>query len=956
MTFTKLRTRHIPAMHAEVQEYEDAVTGARHIHLASDDPELVFLVGFPTVPDASDGRAHILEHLALCGSDRYPVRDPFFSMLRRSTAHFMNAMTYSDKTVYPFASTDRTDFFNLLEVYLDAAFFPRLDYLDFLQEGWRLAVDDGKLAYHGVVFNEMKGAFADPMRALDSGIGASLLKGTTYEYESGGDPLDIPSLTHAALKEFHATHYHPSQAIFMTAGRIDAREVQAVIEERVLSRLSDRQAGGRLLPQVAPAWTEPKAVTVNIPGLEHGVQITWLMGESVDPESYYHAQLLEAGLLSNAAAPLAYAMESAGFGRPSALNGADTGIRQILFHLGMEGLTKEQVGPARKRIWSALEKTAKTGVPESLLQATLRDIRFGQREISGGHMPHALKQLLRAIPHEMYGGDIMNGFDHEEILGRLQQRITDPAFFKGLVQALLDSSTRLDTTVVPDADYFSTRETVENERLARLQASLDDAEKNRLRAEAAALLERQRQPVNNDVLPRIRPQDVSPLPRPALPLPTAEDGRITVSIPSNGIAYARLMYNVSDMPQADWPWLQLYVDVLSELGMGDKSYEDADAWRHDQVPFFDVNLQAMQVQPVADADGALHIDVDFYAKGLSEEKAAIADVLSQSIRGARFNEHERLAFLIDSMVQDMRNGLAEEGDSYARLAATAPVSPLRHFDEQIKGASALPFYGSLHQKSQTPEGLKEIAGRLQELHKRIIGRKPLIVAAGIDKDGEELASLLDLPAPTAQAGSKPTAAAPRQPLAKAALHAPAQVNHCFAAWQVPGVGHPDAPALAVLGEILTNLVLHQALREEGGAYGGQAGYNPSIGAFVMMSYRDPRLSATFDDFARAIKWVADAELKQENIEEAIICVIQDLDKPRTPYAEVIWSLNQQRQGITEDMRRRYRQGVLQCNAERIKAAAAAWLQDKAHSRAAFVGNANQDLAGLSVADLMALAN
>jgi Zn-dependent M16 (insulinase) family peptidase len=302
MTFTKLRTRQIPAMQAEVQEYEHSATGARHIHFATDDAEMVFLVGFPTVPETSDGRAHILEHLALCGSGRYPVRDPFFSMLRRSTAHFMNAMTYPDKTVYPFASTDKTDFFNLLDVYLDAAFFPRLDYLDFLQEGWRLAVEGDKLAYHGVVFNEMKGAFADPVRALDGGIGSILLKGTTYEVESGGDPLDMPSLTHEALKEFHATHYHPSQAVFMTAGSLDPLEVQMVIEERVLARLSGRAP--RMLPQLAPAWTEPKSVTLNIPTQEHGVQISWLMGEHVDPAAYYHTALLEAGLLSNAAAPL----------------------------------------------------------------------------------------------------------------------------------------------------------------------------------------------------------------------------------------------------------------------------------------------------------------------------------------------------------------------------------------------------------------------------------------------------------------------------------------------------------------------------------------------------------------------------------------------------------------------------------------------------------------------------
>lgn len=955
MAFNKLRTRSIPSMHAAVQEYEDPASGARHIHLATDDPELVFLVGFPTVPDASDGRAHILEHLALCGSARYPVRDPFFSMLRRSTAHFMNAMTYPDKTVYPFASTDKTDFFNLLDVYLDAVFFPRLDYLDFLQEGWRLSLGDDRLACHGVVFNEMKGAFSDPVRALSCGIGAHLLKGTTYAFESGGDPLDIPSLTHAALVEFHATHYHPSQAVFMTAGRIDPLEVQAVIEERVLSALSGRAP--RMLPQLAAGWPTPQAVTIDIPGQEHGVQFAWLMGESVDPEAYYLAQLLEAGLLGNASAPLAQAMESAGFGRPSAMNGADAECRQIVFHLGMEGLTKQQAGDARKRIWSALEKTARTGVPQSLLQATLRDMRFGQREISGGHMPDALKRLLHAMPHEMYGGDIMNGFDADEIIGRLQQRIADPAFFKGLVQALLDSTTRLDATVVPDTDYFQKRQRIEDQRLAALHTSLTQADRDRLQTDAALLLERQRQPVDNDALPRIRPQDVSALPRAAFPLPQAQDGAIAVSIPSNGISYVRIMYDVSHIEQDAWPWLQLYVDVLPELGVGKKSYEEADAWRHDRVPFFDVNLhllQTQQAQHTPDGANALRIHVDFYAKGLREENQAIADVLSESVRAARFDEHERLAFLIDSMVQDMRNGLADEGDSYARLAATAPLSPMRTFEEHIKGATSLAFYRGLHEKSQSRDGLQEISRQLTALHQRIIACPPIVITAGMEQDGQALADMLALPAAetNSEALSTPMQAAA---FSNAALHAPAQTNHCFAAWPVPRFADPDAPVLSVLGEILTNLVLHQALREEGGAYGGQAGYNPATGTFSMMSYRDPRLAATYLDFEQAIAWVIGAELKTENIEEAIICVLQDLDRPRTPYAEVMWAWEQQRQGITEEMRQRYRYGILNCTPEQIKAAAAAWLQNKPSSRAAFVGNTDQALAGLDVTDLMRLA-
>jgi Zn-dependent M16 (insulinase) family peptidase len=225
----------------------------------------------------------------------------------------------------------------------------------------------------------------------------------------------------------------------------------------------------------------------------------------------------------------------------------------------------------------------------------------------------------------------------------------------------------------------------------------------------------------------------------------------------------------------------------------------------------------------------------------------------------------------------------------------------------------------------------------------------------MEQDGRELADMLALPV-AAISGKEFSTAMDAPAFGNAALHAPAQINHCFAAWPAPGLAHPDAPALSVLGEILTNLVLHQALREEGGAYGGQAGYNPGTGTFVMMSYRDPRLAATYMDFEQAVSWVIDAELKPENIEEAIICVIQDLDRPRTPYGDVMWAWEQQRQSITEEMRQRYRHGVLHCTADQIKAAAAAWLQNKPSSRAAFVGSTDQALAGLEMTHLMQLAN
>ncbi len=939
-------------MQAEVQEYEDTDTGARHIHLATDDAEMVFLVGFPTVPDVSDGRAHILEHLALCGSDRYPVRDPFFAMSRRSIAHFMNAMTYPDKTVYPFASTDRTDFFNLLDVYLDAAFFPRLDYLDFLQEGWRLSLEGDKLSYQGIVFNEMKGAFADPIRALDSGISAQLMRNTTYAVESGGDPLVIPELTHAALKEFHASHYHPSQAVFMTAGSVDPLEVQAQIQERVLSRLSGRSP--RLQPERAVTWSAPEQTRIEIPAREHGVQVAWLLGDAVDPLSYYRAELLEAGLLGNSASPLTRAMESAGYGRPSALNGTDAGGRQMVFHLGMEGLTAAQVGKARDRIWSALEEAASEGVPQAILDATLRDIRFRQREITGGSTPHLLRQLLRAMPHEMYGGDIMNAFDSEAVLEQLQKDIADPAFFKGLVRELIDNPTRLDAQIVPDPEYFQKRKRIEDERLSALQSGMSESEKERIRAESAALLERQRQPVNNDLLPRIRPQDVNPQPHPMLALPAPDGGIVVTPIASNGIAYARVLADVSGMPEDTWPWLQLYIEVVPELGVGSMSYEEADAWRHARVPFFDINLHVTQSQR---ADRSLNMHVDFYAKGLAEEQQAIAEIISESLRAPRFDELDRIAFLVDSKVQNMRDSLADEGDDYARYASSAPLSALRRFEDSAKGVASLSFFRTLHAQLQSEQGLKAIASRLAQLHQQILGAPLTIMAAGAAGQSSELARQIRLPeaAPAHPSKTSASATQPDAAISNAALHADAQVNHCFAVWQAPTLADPDAAALAVLGELMTNVVLHQALREEGGAYGGNAYYSPATGTFAMTSYRDPRLTATYQDFERAIAWVIEAELKRENIEEAIICVIQGLDRPRSPYGAVMWAWEQAQQRIDQDMRQRYREAVLQCSEATLKQAAAKWLHGQPYSRAAFVGNKAQDLAGLELVELAALA-
>lgn len=961
MQFEKIRSHTIPSLQASVEEYLEPVSGARHIHLATTGADLVFLVGFPTVPDADDGRAHILEHLSLCGSQRYPVRDPFFTMMRRSTATFMNAFTYADRTVYPFASTNEKDFANLLDIYLDAAFFPNLDYLNFLQEGWRYTLQDGKLGYQGVVFNEMKGAFIDPTRALYRGITSTMLEGTTYEVESGGDPLAIPQLTHQMLKDFHASHYHPSQAVFMTAGPMAADSVQRQIVERVLQKLP----GGspRRVPQLAEAPAAPRHTVVKVPSQEaradeFGVQLTWLLGESTDPKTLFDARLLSAGLLGDASSPLRKAMETAGYGRPSKLNGHDDSARQVLFHIGMEGLTEPQVAQAQAHIEATLAQAAASGVPQATLQAALRDLKFSQRDTSSNGMPNVLQRMLVALPVAMRDGDVMNAFDSDPVLQQLEQDIADPAYFKRLVQSLLDSPARQISTIVPDAQYFSRRDEIERAALAEREAFLSVAERTRIQEETAALAAHQQRAPDTRVLPRILPGDVSTKVRP-LPAIEADAGGIhAYDIASNGISYANVVYDLSDLPAADWQWMNLYAQLRSDLGIEDHDYATAGAWRQRMVPLFGVGMQALQ-----STTGDLRLDLTYVAGGLREEHANIVDVLRAYVVRPRFDEHARLGYLVERMVQDKLNSLGQSGSSYALMAVAAPLSDAYRFQDTTSGASALPFYVELGKLAGTAAGLAQIASELQRMHGVLLARSFSLVCGGSGDDGRQLAQLLAAalpsPAPVSAPAPAPAAASATVgvlPLANLALYATSQVNHCMIAWQAPSMDDSDAAPLAIAAALLSSQVLHQALRERGGAYGGSASYSGDIGVFSMGSYRDPRLAGTYADFAGALDTLLATHYTDEQIEEAIISVITGLDRPESPWGAVqaAWQLH--RRGVDQAMRQQFRQGVLGCTQDALKGAVRKWLVNGAASRAASVGNASLDLAGLQLVDLMAVTS
>jgi hypothetical protein len=393
----------------------------------------VFLVALRTVPHDSTGVAHILEHTALCGSEHFPVRDPFFMMLRRSLNTFMNAFTSSDWTAYPFASQNRKDFNNLLDVYLDAVFFSRLDPLDFAQEGHRVEFSEPQnaasdLVFKGVVFNEMKGAMSSVSSTLWAALSKNLFPTTTYHYNSGGDPENIPDLNYEQLKAFYQSHYHPSNAIFMTFGDIAASEHQGVFEEKALKRFE--RLDQRIQVPLEQRLSAPVRVTDTYAFDDAGptdnkthIVMGWLLGESTRLDQLLEAQLLSSVLIDNSSSPLMHALETTELGQsPSPLCGLEDSMRELVFCCGVEGSEIQNEQALEKLVLQVLENVASNGVPLNRLEAVLHQLELHQREITGDGFPYGLQLILSALGCATHYSDPIPVLDLNPVIADIDRK------------------------------------------------------------------------------------------------------------------------------------------------------------------------------------------------------------------------------------------------------------------------------------------------------------------------------------------------------------------------------------------------------------------------------------------------------------------------------------------------------------------------------------------------------
>jgi hypothetical protein len=953
------RSERIDSLNLTLHEFQHIKTGALHYHMEADNTENVFLVGFRTVPMDSTGVAHILEHTSLCGSKKYPVRDPFFMMIRRSLNTFMNAFTSSDWTAYPFASQNKKDFNNLLDVYLDAVFFTRLDELDFLQEGHRIEFKessnaDSDLEYKGVVFNEMKGAMSSPVSVLWQEVSKYLYPTSTYHYNSGGEPQDIPDLSYQQLKDFHKTHYHPGNAVFMTFGDIPVFEHQQKFEQQALKDFEKLELTISVKPEkryLAPVYVE-EAYAYDVVGDEsieekaHHV-MSWLLGPCTSLDDMMKANLLSQVLFDNSSSPLRQALEKTDLGAaPSPLCGLEDSNYEMCFLAGIEGSKVENAQAFETLVLDVLNDVATNGIPHEKLEAVLHQLELSQREVGGDSYPFGLQLILNGLTAAIHRSDPSALLNLDPVIESLREDIKDPEFIKKLVaELLIQNQHRVRLTLRPDATLSQRKEQAEKAHLAAIKSALTEEEKLLIINRAQALEARQCQVDDPELLPKVGLDDVPE----EIKIPEATELSISGTDSTiykqgtNGLVYHEVVCELPALTDDELAVLTYYSSCLTELGCGDKDY-----------------LQMQELQ--SSVSGGIHAHQSIRAftddaqkirayfvisgKALNRNNKQLAELMCETLNNARFDEVERIAELISQMRSRRERSVTGSGHTLAMTAAASGLSPVAELNHKFGGLAGIKTLKALDDSHRDESSIKQTTLLFKSIHEKIKAAAKTYMltleADSVDQAVTEFESVWD---------EKKSAVIDvfNLPEIKQKTEqmwiANTQVNFCARAYPTVTMEHPDAAALSVLGGFLRNGYLHTAIREQGGAYGGGATHDSNIAAFKFYSYRDPRLLETLADFDNAINWMLDNSHEDRQLEEAILGVIGSIDKPGSPAGEARSAFHDALHGRSREKLQQFRKQVLEVSLDDLKRVTETYLKNGEASTAVITSAATHEELG-----------
>ncbi len=921
----------IEEMQSEGIVLEHKKTKARLFLVSNDDENKVFCIGFRTPPDNDCGLPHILEHSVLCGSDKFPLKDPFVELVKGSLNTFLNAMTYPDKTVYPVASCNDKDFHNLMDVYMDAVLHPNIykEEKIFRQEGWHYELEskDAPLIYNGVVYNEMKGAYSSPESILDSVTQKTLFPDTCYGKDSGGDPVHIPELSYEKFLDFHRTYYHPSNSYIYLYGDMDMAEKLTWLDEEYLSHYEERPVDSRIREQKAFAEPVEREFSYSITEGESEEDATYLsvntvVGDDLDPKLYVAFQILEYTLLDAPGAPLKQALIDAGIGK-DVMGGYESGILQPYFSVIAKDANKEQKGEFLAIVKGTLRKLADQGINRKSLLAGMNYFEFKYREADYGSAPKGLMYGLQCLDSWLYDGDPMTHLCYQETFDFLKKEVENGYFEQLIRDYLLDNPFEAVIVVAPEKNLTAKEDEKLAKKLAAYKASLSEEELEKLVTATRELKEYQDTPSTPEILakiPLLKREDIEKKAETFF-WKEKEEGGIKVlhhNFFTSGIGYLKVLFNTEVLPQEDLPYAGLLKSILGSISTEHYSYSDLTSEIH--LNSGGVDFSVTSYPDLADPErftGAFVASIRVLYDKLDFGFTILEEILNHSV----FTDEKRLGEVIQETRSRAKMKLENAGHSTAVSRATSYFSATAYYNELTGGTAYYHFLEQLEKDYANKKG--EIMARLQEVSRKLFTRANMLVNYTADDKGyEQLPQNLKLLADKLPQGSgeKHAFTHPVKNVNEG-LKTSAQVDYVARCGNFRDAGLEYTGALKILQVILSYDYLWLNIRVKGGAYGCMSGFGCS-GEGYLVSYRDPNLKETNDIYEGIPAYLEAFDPDERDMTKYVIGTISNLDAPLTPSVKGSRGLSAYLSGVTEEMMQTERDQILGAAKEDIRALAA----------------------------------
>ncbi len=903
-------------------------SGARIAILSNNDDNKVFYIGFRTPPEDETGVPHIIEHTTLCGSKKFPVKDPFIELAKGSLNTFLNAMTYPDKTVYPVASCNDQDFKNLMDVYLDAVFNPNITKYEeiFKQEGWHyeLTGKDDELKINGVVYNEMKGAYSSPDEVLSSQIYRSLFPDNTYSKDSGGNPEYIPKLTYEAYLDFYHKYYHPSNSYIYLYGDMDVVERLEWLDKEYLSLYDYKKVNSEINKQ--PAFDKIKNVEAQYSitmddSQENKTYLSYnrVVGDTLDEMLYQAFDVLDYALVSSPGAPVKQALIDAGIG-DDVYGSYDAGILQPVFSFVAKNANASQADEFESIIENTLKEVVKTGINKEALLAGINSSEFKFREADFGQFPKGLLFGLNCLDSWLF--DDMKPFIHLECLGTFAKlrKAVDTDYFEKLIQEyLLDNTHGSSVTVKPKRGLGNEREEALAKELSDYKASLSDEEIKKLIEDTEHLKKYQEEPSSDEDLRKLPMLTRADMKKNAMPFSNIEDELLDVKvvrhdIESNGIDYISFLFDAGDFAQSELGYLGFFTNALGLVSTEKYSYTDlANATN---IYTGGISTGTASHPDIKDRNNFV-FKFEVKLKVLEKNLDKALELMEQMLLSSDFTDTKRLGELVAQIKARLQANLSSSGHLVAAMRSMSSFSRYALYQDELKGIA---FYRSIcHIEKELSESPKSVSDKLAAIAKKLFARNRMLISFTGNNEayGNAKPSLEKVIAGFDKMSAIGNQAEVHFNTAKEAFIDASQIQYVAKTGDFICEGYEYTGALRLLRIILSYDYLWINVRVKGGAYGCMNTFLRS-GESYFVSYRDPNLSDTLDVYDRIPEYIKSFSPDERDMTKYIIGTFSALDTPMNPEAKGSRSLSAYLEGITYEQIQKERNEILNAQPEDIR--------------------------------------